>query len=104
MKKLIAIVFPILVIGCNQNKFITFRLSNFKDTSIYFRSTPLNPTLLEVSVSGNSDNSFIINNIKLPCGKLDTLIKMDWYRDTVIINLKSYKATEVNLILKCKKY
>jgi hypothetical protein len=100
----IGFVILILIYGCSQNKFTTFQLSNLKDTSFIFRSELLHPTLLEISISGYSDNSFAINNIKLEGGKIDTLLKMDWYSDTVIINFKRYKATSGNLTFNCRIY
>ncbi len=106
MRKFIFLVAIILSlnIGCDQNQFMIFRLTNFKDTSFHFQSKSLHPTLLEVSISGNSDNSFIINNIILEGGKIDTVLKMDWYKDTVILNFIRYNATKGNLIFKCKTY
>ena len=77
---------------------------NFKDTSVYFTSGSSTPTLLEFSVKGSSDRPFIINNVNFSGGKVDTLIKMDWYSKEVTIHLKNGKATAINLILKCKTY
>ena len=106
MKKLIPIGFTIIALnyGCKQYEFTTFRLCNLKDTSFYFQSKLLHPTLLEISIRVYSDNPFVINNIRLEGGKIDTLLKMDWYGDTVIINFKRYKAAAGNLTFNCRTY
>ncbi|WP_167516856.1 hypothetical protein [Hydrotalea flava] len=106
MKKLTSIgfVIVILIYGCSQNKFTTFQLSHLRDTSFYFQSDLLHPTLLEISINGYSDDSFLVNNIRLGGGNIDTVLKIDWYRDTVAINLKRYKAITGRLTFNCRTY
>lgn len=106
MKKLTSIGFVILILiyGCSQNEITTFQLSHLKDTSFYFQSEILHPTLLEISVSGYSDDSFLVNNIRLRGGNIDTVLKIDWYRDTVAISLKRYRATTASLTFNCRTY
>jgi PBP1b-binding outer membrane lipoprotein LpoB len=103
MNKFLTVTFLIVFIsGCYNDKTIALPIKKIKDTSFIIPNKSKNSTILSISINGYSNDSVIINNIKLPGGNLDTTLKMDWYKDTIIINFKKFKASKGDLILKCK--
>lgn len=73
-----------------------------RDTQIDVSTSATFPTALLLHVQGQTNDTFILNNIYLPGGKVDTNIRLDWYDKTLSIDYKAYKATAGSLTIKYK--
>ena len=73
-----------------------------KDTSIQINSKTTYPTTLQLRIKGETNDTFIINNYRIPGGFVDTLIVYDWYKKDFQINYNAYKVSNGSLILKYK--
>ena len=71
-----------------------------KDTTIEIKTKTSYPTTLTLDVKGETNDTFIINNIQLPGGILDTIIKFDCYTKDFQINFQSYKVSKGSIIIK----
>lgn len=67
-----------------------------KDTviTILAKTTPSNFKLI---ITGEVDDSFMVNSMILKGGKLNDIVSFDWYDKNVVINYKAYKAKKGRL-------
>lgn len=73
-----------------------------KDTSIEINTKTTYPTALKLRIKGQTNDTFIINNYKIPGGIVDTTILYDWYKKDFPINFNSYKVSSGSLIINYK--
>lgn len=79
----------------------TVRVDNAgRDTLMQFSTNATYPTALILNIQGQATDTFIVNNMYLPGGKVDTSITMDWYDKTFHIDYKAHKATAGSLKIK----
>lgn len=91
-------LFALFVGGKNTDNGIAIH-DVYKDTIIVLPASSKQPTTLELSVTGNIDDTCILNNVKLNKGVIDTTLRSDWYLDSIILNYKAYKAKQGELII-----
>jgi hypothetical protein len=100
MRNLI-LIFCLLFMACRPSG--TIKIENAgKDTVINYSTNATLPNALLLHVQGQVSDTFIMNNIYLPGGKVDTNIRLDWYDKTFHIDYKAYKATSGSLKIKYK--
>lgn len=73
-----------------------------KDTVIQIKTKTTYPTTLQLHIQGRANDTFIINNILIPGGIVDTTIKYDWYIKDFPINFKAYNVSTGSFIIKYK--
>lgn len=96
------IIFPfffIFIISCNANV-NKIELTGIKKDSTYIIQTKaINPTVMTLHIKGEVNDTFMINNNKFGGGKINETFKADWYSKKLIIDYKSYKATQGKLFI-----
>ncbi len=104
MKNLLILITSLLSIGCSNNEITTFHLVKLEnDTTLSFLASSKHPTNLEISIKGYSNDSIYVDYFLLS-GTFDTVLKRDHYNKIVKFNVRKFKSTDCNLILKCKSY
>jgi hypothetical protein len=73
-----------------------------KDSVFQIKTKTTYPTTLQLHIQGRVNDTFIINNILIPGGIVDTTIKYDWYIKDFQINFKAYNVSKGSLIIKYK--
>jgi hypothetical protein len=71
-----------------------------RDALVEVSTSATYPTALRLHIQGQANDTFIINNIFLPGGKVDTNVRFDWYDKTFQVDYKAYKATAGSLTIK----
>ena len=78
-------------------------LNNLKnDTTIKVSTNAQTAVSLILNIKGNVNDSFKLNNIILPGGKVDTVLNLDWYNKVFFIKFKKYKSSSGNLVIQYK--
>ena len=87
------ILFLIVVIASCRNHNYTIIINDLsKDTVIDKITNKNTPTTLLLSIKGWSDDTCIINNMKINSGHIDTTFNLDWYTRKTVIKYQAYKA------------
>lgn len=85
-------------LSCNASNII--HLSDVtRDTTITIKSNSSYPSLVNLKLKGELNDSFMINKIVLPQGKIDTILRIDWYQENFQIFYKPFKVTSGNLTI-----
>lgn len=99
--KYVSLVFCIIITSCMSSGEII--LNNLKnDTTIEVSTNAQTAVSLILNIKGNVNDSFKLNNILLPGGKVDPILNLDWYNKTFYIKYEKYKASKENLVIKYK--
>jgi hypothetical protein len=98
------VIVVFIISACSGRKKHTYHIGDFKDTTFYFKASNSMPNFRNIAIRGYSNDSFIVGNLTLHGGKIDTLLSSEYYKDTVYITFKPYKATGGYLILDCEAY
>lgn len=99
MKQLFLLIF--FFVSCNFSGEVSISNAN-KDTLIQINTNTTYPTNLQLEIKGQTNDTFIINNIFIPGGIIDTTINLDWYYKDFQIKYKAYKVSKGYLTIKCR--
>lgn len=60
-------------------------------------SSSYSPNAIILNITGQTDDSIMIQGVVIPGGEINEKIRLDWYNKNVSVDYKSYKATTGNL-------
>lgn len=70
-----------------------------RDTSFHIKTSKSNNTAIKLTITGEVNDTFMIQHIKIPGGKINTSFNMDFYTSESELSYQHYKATSGKLLI-----
>lgn len=87
-----------LCVSCNSHNKGTWEISDVsKDTTLFAETEVKNSSRLILIITGETDDSIKVHQVKLGGGHLQDTLYLDWYNPLISISFESYQAKKGQL-------